>query len=152
MKRIVLATAAAALMLGAAGAAAAQPSYNNYDHRGDYSNQRGDYSDHRGDDRRGDDRNGSYDHRGDRNSGYDQRGGYDNHSRYGNHSRYVRHNEWRSGYRMSRNDWGRGQRIDYRAYRLHAPPRGYEWREVDGNYVMAAIATGLIASIIANNY
>jgi Ni/Co efflux regulator RcnB len=141
MKRSVLATAAAALMLGAAGAAAAQPSYN-YDHRGDYSNQRGDYSNHRYDDRRGDDRNG----------GYDRRGGYDNHGRYDNHSRYVRHNEWRRGYRMSRNDWGRGQRIDYRAYRLHAPPRGYEWREVDGNYVMAAIATGLIASIIANQY
>ena len=24
-----------------------------------------------------------------------------------------------------------------------------EWREVDGNYVMAAVATGIIASVVA---
>ncbi len=69
-------------------------------------------------------------------------GQYDNH-------RYVRHNDWRKGHRMNRNDWGRGQRIDYRSHRLPPPRRGYEWREVDGNYVMAAVATGLIASVIA---
>ncbi len=62
---------------------------------------------------------------------------------------YVRHNDWRSGHRMNRNDWGRGERIDYRSHRLPPPRRGYEWREVDGNYVMAAVATGLIASVIA---
>ncbi|HEY0263761.1 MAG TPA: RcnB family protein [Granulicella sp.] len=62
---------------------------------------------------------------------------------------YVRHNEWKRGYHMNRNDWGRGQRIDYRRYRLSRPPRGYEWREVDGNYVMAAVATGVIASVVA---
>ncbi len=68
--------------------------------------------------------------------------------RHDNHP-YVRHQEWRKGARMNNNDWGRGQRVDYRRYHLHAPPRGYEWREVDGNYVMAAVATGLIASVIA---
>jgi Ni/Co efflux regulator RcnB len=69
-------------------------------------------------------------------------GPYDNHH-------YVRHNDWRSGHRMAQNDWRRGQRIDYRSHRLPPPRRGYEWREVDGNYVMAAVATGLIASVIA---
>jgi Ni/Co efflux regulator RcnB len=68
--------------------------------------------------------------------------------RYDNR-RYVRHDEWRKGARMSRNDWRRGRRFDYRRYHLSAPPRGYEWREVDGNYVLAAAATGLIATIIA---
>jgi Ni/Co efflux regulator RcnB len=73
---------------------------------------------------------------------HDDRNHYDNH-------RYVRHNEWRRGARMNNRDWNRGERIDYRRYRLSAPPRGYEWRQVDGNYVLAAAATGLIATIIA---
>jgi len=55
---------------------------------------------------------------------------------------------WRKGGRIDRSDWNRGRRVDHRARRLQRPPRGYEWREVDGNYVMAAMATGLIASII----
>ena len=70
---------------------------------------------------------------------------HDNH--HDNHA-YVHHNEWRKGYRMQHDDWNRGERVDYRQYHLHAPPRGYEWREVDGNYVMAAVATGVIASIV----
>jgi len=61
---------------------------------------------------------------------------------------YVRHNEWKRGRRMNNNDWSRGERIDYRQHHLSAPRRGYEWRQVDGNYVMAAVATGLIASIV----
>ena len=40
------------------------------------------------------------------------------------------------------------QPIDYRHYHLQAPPHGYEWREVDGNYVLAAVATGVIASAV----
>lgn len=71
----------------------------------------------------------------------------DNHRNDNHH--YVRHNEWRKGYHMRPNDWNRGERIDYRRYHLSPPPPGYEWREVDGNYVMAAVATGVIASVIA---
>jgi Ni/Co efflux regulator RcnB len=62
---------------------------------------------------------------------------------------YVRHDEWKKGARMNHDDWNRGEHVDYRRYRLHTPPRGYEWREVDGNYVMAAVATGVIASVVA---
>jgi Ni/Co efflux regulator RcnB len=65
-----------------------------------------------------------------------------------NHSAYVRHDEWKKGYRMNHDDWNRGRAVDYHAYHLKQPPRGYEWREVDGNYVMAAVATGVIASAI----
>ena len=65
---------------------------------------------------------------------------------------YVRHDEWKRGYHMRHEDWDRGEAVDYRTYHLKAPPRGYEWREVDGNYVLAAAATGIIASLIANNH
>jgi Ni/Co efflux regulator RcnB len=58
------------------------------------------------------------------------------------------HRDWRKGGHIGRDDWGRGVHVDYRAHHLRRPPRGYEWREVDGNYVLAAVTTGLIASII----
>lgn len=67
------------------------------------------------------------------------------------HSQFQRHDEWRKGYHMKQEDWSRGSKIDWRARHLRRPPRGYEWREVDGNYVMAAVATGIIASVIANS-
>lgn len=59
--------------------------------------------------------------------------------------------DWHRGDRIDRGNWGRYQRVDYRQHRLSAPPRGYEWRQVDNNYVLAAVATGVIASIIAAN-
>jgi len=64
------------------------------------------------------------------------------------HQAYVRHPEWHKGARISHDDWARGQQVDWRAHHLRQPPSGYEWREVDGNYVLAAVATGLIASAI----
>ena len=56
--------------------------------------------------------------------------------------------DWHKGGRIERNDWNRGQRVDYRRYHLSRPPRGYEWRRVDNNYVLAAAATGLIAGLV----
>jgi Ni/Co efflux regulator RcnB len=64
------------------------------------------------------------------------------------HDGYVRHDEWKKGYHMKQEDWHRAQPVDYRQYHLSQPPRGYEWRSVDGNYVLAAVATGVIASAI----
>ena len=65
------------------------------------------------------------------------------------HDAYVRHEEWKKGYHMKQEDWSRAQRVDdWKAHHLRQPPRGYEWREVDGNYVLAAVATGVIASAI----
>ena len=61
---------------------------------------------------------------------------------------YVHHEEWRKGYKMRQEDWSRGERVDYHHNHLRTPPRGYEWREVDGNYVLAAVATGVIASVV----
>lgn len=72
----------------------------------------------------------------------------DHHDDHHQNHPYVHHEEWKHGYHMNHDDWNRGERIDYRTYHLRQPPRGYEWREVDGNYVLAAVATGIIASAI----
>ena len=64
------------------------------------------------------------------------------------HGHYVRHDEWKKGAHIKNEDWARGEQVDYRRYHLNAPPRGYEWRQVDGNYVLAAVATGVIASAV----
>ena len=62
------------------------------------------------------------------------------------------HADWHKGGHIGRDDWNRGQRVDYRAHHLSRPPRGYEWRRVDNNYVLAAVATGLIAGMIAASH
>lgn len=36
-------------------------------------------------------------------------------------------------------------------HRLYAPPRGHQWVQVGSDYVLVAIATGLIANLIFNN-
>jgi Ni/Co efflux regulator RcnB len=61
---------------------------------------------------------------------------------------YVKHQEWKKGYHLQHEDWARGERVDYHQYHLRRPPSGYEWRLVDGNYVLAAVATGIIASVV----
>jgi len=65
---------------------------------------------------------------------------------------YVRHADWRKGGRIAPDDWRRGAPVDYRAHHLRRPPHGYEWRKVDGNYILAAAATGVIASLIAASH
>lgn len=58
---------------------------------------------------------------------------------------------WRNGERMGYNDWNGAQRVDYRQHNLRRPPRGYEWRQSNGQYILGAVATGLIASAIINS-
>ena len=59
--------------------------------------------------------------------------------------------QWQRGERMGYNDWSSAGRVDYRRHHLRRPPQGYEWRQSNGQYVLGAIATGLVASIILNN-
>lgn len=74
---------------------------------------------------------------------HDQAAQHDNHT-------YVEHKEWKKGYHMKQEDWGRGERVDdWKAHQLRQPPRGYEWRQVDGNYVMARIDTGVVNAVVA---
>ena len=61
--------------------------------------------------------------------------------------------EWRRGGRVPTEYHGRSYVVnDWRMHRLQAPPRGYQWVGVGGDYVLAASATGVIAQIIANPY
>ena len=39
---------------------------------------------------------------------------------------------------------------DYRPYRLPPPPRNHQWVQVGADYVLIAIATGIIANIVLN--
>jgi Ni/Co efflux regulator RcnB len=41
---------------------------------------------------------------------------------------------------------------DWRYYGLRPPPPGYRWVYADGNFVLMALATGLIADVILNGY
>ena len=52
------------------------------------------------------------------------------------------------GDRMGYNDWNSAQPVDYRQHHLRRPPNGYEWRQSNGQFIMAAVATGLVASVI----
>jgi Ni/Co efflux regulator RcnB len=40
---------------------------------------------------------------------------------------------------------------DWRDHRLSAPPRGYHWVQTGGDYVLVAIATGIILQLFLNN-
>jgi Ni/Co efflux regulator RcnB len=40
---------------------------------------------------------------------------------------------------------------DWRGHHLSAPPRGYHWVQAGGDYVLVAIVSGVIASILLNS-
>jgi Ni/Co efflux regulator RcnB len=40
---------------------------------------------------------------------------------------------------------------NWREHRLRPPPRGYHWVQTGGDYVLAAVATGIIADLIVNH-
>jgi Ni/Co efflux regulator RcnB len=40
---------------------------------------------------------------------------------------------------------------DWRAHHLSAPPRGYHWVQTGADYVLVAIATGIILQLLLNN-
>ncbi len=61
------------------------------------------------------------------------------------------HYHWHRGDRVS--DEYRGDRYevrDWRGHHLSEPPRGYHWVQVDGDFVLAAVATGVIADVLLN--
>ncbi|HEY4371770.1 MAG TPA: RcnB family protein [Burkholderiales bacterium] len=37
---------------------------------------------------------------------------------------------------------------DWRGHHLSSPPRGYHWVQTGGDYVLAAVATGIIAQLV----
>ena len=90
----------------------------------------------------------------------DNRGRSDDHGRYDDRCRYYsmhdrgRHEGWykRGGHMPVEYRTTRYYVNDYRVYHLRQPPRGYRWvRSDNGDFLMVAIATGIIASIMAGN-
>jgi Ni/Co efflux regulator RcnB len=172
MKRLLLTIAAVASVAGpmalTATDAAAQDR-GRWDHRDrDWDrgrdHDRGDYDRGRGYDRdRGHWDNG-------RHNGWDRGDRWDG----GRHNGYYYNNRWsygpppaayygRPGFRPGYTSWRRGAYLpgyyrdrgyvvnDYYRYHLRPPPRGYYWYHTGNDYVLAAIATGLIFDVIANN-
>jgi Ni/Co efflux regulator RcnB len=156
-KTLVTALAAGSLVLNC-GAAFAQPDRNR-DHGDQQRSQQRDHNDRR--DMRGDRGDRRNDVRADRrhDSRFDRR---DDRHRGGD---WRRGDDRRAGDRGGRgagpdHDWYRGGRLppqyrghqyvvdNWRAHRLSAPPRGYHWVQAGSDYVLVAIATGVIASIL----
>ncbi|MDO9431537.1 MAG: RcnB family protein [Pseudomonadota bacterium] len=180
MKRLILSIAAIAAVAGpmAFSATSAFADDDRGRGRGNHE-QRGDRGDHRGDRDRGDrrdyrsDRGDRYDRRDDHRGRYnprDHRPSYSNWDR-GRHNGYYYNNRWFYGpppqayygnpyYRPGYASWRRGSSLppyyrsyvvnDYHRYHLRQPPRGYAWYRVGNDYLLAAIASGIVFDIIAN--
>jgi Ni/Co efflux regulator RcnB len=58
--------------------------------------------------------------------------------------------EFRHGGYISREYRDRAYEVDYREHHLSRPPQGHRWVQVGADYVLIAIATGVIANIILN--
>jgi len=85
---------------------------------------------------------------------YDQRN-YDARRNDGRHNGYeqryynARSPEFRRGGHIPREYYNRQYYVnDWRGHHLSAPPRGYQWVQVGSDYVLIALATGLIANLI----
>ena len=74
------------------------------------------------------------------------------HNRYKfSDSWHARHGHIRPGYVMPRHYYDHRATYvihDWRGHGLYAPPPGHYWLGVDGNFVLAAIATGVVAHIL----
>lgn len=161
-KKHLIIPALVTALLSASAASFAQDRYqgdrDRNDH-GDRYSQRdrndGRHDDNRRDDGRRDDgrRDHGYDNRGD---GYQARGG----GRAGNEG-WGEERRWNGA--GPDHSFRRGDRLperyrnhqyvvnNYREHHLRPPPRGYHWVQTGGDYVLAAIATGVIADLIINH-
>jgi len=158
MKRLLLTIAAVASVAGPMAALASDASAQDrgrWDHREDRWDRREDRRDARHDRGRWDRREDRWD-RGRHNGYY-----YGSRFHYGAPpSHYYGHPSYRPGYVA----WRRGAYLppyyrgggyivhDYGRYRLRPPPRGYYWYRTGNDYVLAAIATGLIFDVMTNGY
>lgn len=101
------------------------------------------------------------DHRGDDRAGYEQRHGdardhrdaRDHDGRaMGNRGEDYRAHQWQRGERIPDQYRHREYVVnDWHGRHLHAPPRGYQWVNVNGDYMLVAIATGVIAELALNS-
>ena len=84
--------------------------------------------------------------------GHDQQGPAQQHGQPGQAAFNGHHTDWRKGSHLPTNYRDNRYVVsDWHARHLRAPPRGYHWVKADNDYVLAAVATGVIASIIAGH-
>ena len=96
---------------------------------------------------RHDQRDERHDQRDERNDHRDERSNAREEHRFYN----ARSAEFRRGGRLPGEFRDRQYEVsDWRAHRLSAPPRGYHWVQVGPDYVLASVATGIIANLILN--
>jgi Ni/Co efflux regulator RcnB len=77
------------------------------------------------------------------------RGDWERYRGEGHYYYGARGPEWRRGAHIPREYMARQYWVeDWRAHRLSAPPRGYQWVQVGNDYVLVAIATGIIAQLL----
>ena len=173
MKRLILTLAAAAAVAGPMAAVSTEAMaqdygrHDRYERRDERRHDRWDRRDERRDDR-WDRREYRRDDRRDRR--WDSRTRWDR----GHHNGYYYNNRWyygpppatyygRPGYHPGYNAWRRGAYLppayrgrgyvvyDYGRYHLRPPPRGYYWYRDGNDYLLAAVATGLILDVIINH-
>jgi Ni/Co efflux regulator RcnB len=115
-----------------------------------YQDQRGNYNRDNDRNRRDDSRQ---QYRNDRNDRNDNRGNGNN---YGHDQRNGRgagpdHSFYR-GDRLPPQYRSRQYVVeDWRGHRLSAPPRGYQWVQNGNDYILVAIATGVILNLLLGN-
>ena len=145
-KRFVCLLAAASLGMGSLSAFAQDHGRGNDHDRGNQQghNQRANPPGH--DQRAMGNRGNDHDRDNDRNYGRDNE--RDSHGYYYG----ARGPEWHRGGHLPPN-YRSNQYVvnDWHGHHLSAPPRGYHWVQVGNDYVLAAIATGVIAQLLLNN-
>lgn len=122
------------------------------DQRGQYRGQPVPHDQYRGQpDPRGQYRSDGRDHRG-ANQGYEYRNyGYHDGGYRGQGRGVGPNHSWYRGDRMPYEYRTRHYVVDdWRGHHLYAPPRGYQWVQSGGDYLLVAVATGIIASILLN--
>ena len=149
-KALVFAVAAACLSSGAAFAQ--QHGYSNDNNVRGERHQRQDWNDRYD---RNDRQRAGNDYR--RNDGYDRSDRYSrrDHSDYrrdGHRSQQYQHYQHRRGGYVSHQYRDRRDVVsDWRGRRLHQPQRGYHWVQAGNDYLLVAIATGLISQVLLNH-
>ncbi|MES2207623.1 MAG: RcnB family protein [Pseudomonadota bacterium] len=153
VKTVVSSIVALSLILGASSSAFAQGysrEHRNDDHRDDRHDERSYHGDDRG---RGD----RDDHDNRRREHFEER--HDN----GRHANFERRYETRGRGAGPHHNFYKGKRLpseyrhrqyvveDWRGHHLSSPPRGYHWVQVGGDYVLVAVATGIIMQLLLNN-
>jgi Ni/Co efflux regulator RcnB len=82
--------------------------------------------------------------------GHDDHHAYSSNDGHDNGRHMGQQRQWARGQRLPPEYRSRDHYVDYRRHHLRAPPRGYQWVQVDNNYALVALTSGLISSIIAS--